>query len=130
MKVKKLFSIILLTLIISEQSLSREYYCKIIRTIPSLDLNQLPIKEGVIDIDFEKRIVNYWQKFDIQIYNLKFENDLASWLHTYTNPVSGKKRITYSYFNRSKKEFIQNTFPNKKNIKSEDLVLRMEFKCN
>jgi hypothetical protein len=130
MKVKKLFSIILLTLIISEQSLSREYYCKIIRTIPSLDLNQLPIKEGVIDIDFEKRTVNYWQMFDIQIYNLKFENDLASWLHTYTNPVSGKKRITYSYFNRSKKEFIQNTFPNKKNIKSEDLVLRMEFKCN
>jgi hypothetical protein len=130
MKVKKLFSIILLTLIISEQSLSREYYCKIIRTIPSLDLNQLPIKEGVIDIDFEKRTVNYWQMFDIQIYNLKFENDLASWLHTYINPVSGKKRITYSYFNRSKKEFIQNTFPNKKNIKSEDLVLRMEFKCN
>ena len=130
MKVKKLFSIILLTLIISEQSLSREYYCKIIRTIPSLDLNQLPIKEVVIDIDFEKRTVNYWQMFDIQIYNLKFENDLASWLHTYTNPVSGKKRITYSYFNRSKKEFIQNTFPNKKNIKSEDLVLRMEFKCN
>ena len=130
MKVKKLFSIILLTLIISEQSLSREYYCKIIRTIPSLDLNQLPIKEGVIDIDFEKRTVNYWQMFDIQIYNLKFENDLASWLHTYTNPVSGKKRITYSYFNRSKKEFIQNTFPNKKNIKSEDLVLSMEFKCN
>jgi len=130
MKVKKLFSIILLTLIISEQSLSREYYCKIIRTIPSLDLNQLPIKEGVIDIDFEKRTVNYWQMFDIQIYNLKFENDLASWLHTYTNPVSGKKRITYSYFNRSKKEFIQNTFTNKKNIKSEDLVLRMEFKCN
>ena len=130
MKVKKLFSIILLTLIISEQSLSREYYCKIIRTIPSLDLNQLPIKEGVIDIDFEKRTVNYWQMFDIQIYNLKFENDLASWLHTYTNSVSGKKRITYSYFNRSKKEFIQNTFPNKKNIKSEDLVLRMEFKCN
>ena len=130
MKVKKLFSIILLTLIISEQSLSREYYCKIIRTIPSLDLNQLPIKEGVIDIDFEKRTVNYWQMFDIQIYNLKFENDLASWLHTYTNPVSGKKRITYSFFNRSKKEFIQNTFPNKKNIKSEDLVLRMEFKCN
>jgi len=73
MKVKKLFSIILLTLIISEQSLSREYYCKIIRTIPSLDLNQLPIKEGVIDIDFEKRTVNYWQMFDIQIYNLKFE---------------------------------------------------------
>ena len=130
MKVKKLFSIILLTLIISEQSLSREYYCKIIRTIPSLDLNQLPIKEGVIDIDFEKRTVNYWQMFDIQIYNLKFENDLASWSHTYTNPVSGKKRITYSYFDRLKKEFIQNTYPNKKNIKSEDLVLRMEFKCN
>ena len=33
-------------------------------------------------------------------------------------------------FDRLKKEFIQNTYPNKKNIKSEDLVLRMEFKCN
>ena len=28
------------------------------------------------------------------------------------------------------KEFIQNTFPDKKNLKSEDLVLRIEFKCN
>ena len=130
MKVKKLFSIILLTLIISEQSLSREYYCKIIRTIPSLDLNQLPIKEGVIDIDFERRTINYWQMFDIQIYNLKFENNIATWFHTFINPVSGKKRIAYSYFDRSKKEFMQNTFPDKKNLKSEDLVLRMEFKCN
>ena len=130
MNVKKLFLILLLTFFISEQSFSRAYNCKISRTIPSLDLNQLPIKEGVIDIDFERRTINYWQMFDVQIYNLKFENNLATWFHTFINPVSGKKRITYSYFDRSKKEFIQNTFPDKKNLKSEDLVLRMEFKCN
>ena len=130
MNVKKLFLVLILTLIISEQSFSREYNCKITRTIPSLDLNQLPIKEGVIDIDFERRTINYWQMLDVQIYNLKFENNLATWFHTFINPVSGEKRITFSYFDRSKKEFIQNTFPNKKNLKSEDLVLRIEMKCN
>ena len=130
MNVKKLFLVLILTLIISEQSFSREYNCKTTRTIPSLDLNQLPIKEGVIDIDFERRTINYWQMLDVQIYNLKFENNLATWFHTFINPVSGKKRITFSYFDRSKKEFIQNTFPNKKNLKSEDLVLRIEMKCN
>ena len=114
MNVKKLFLILLLTFFISEQSFSREYNCKISRTIPSLDLNQLPIKEGIIDIDFERRTINYLQMFDVQIYNLKFENNLATWLHTFINPVSGKKRITYSYFDRSKKEFIQNTYPEKK----------------
>jgi len=73
--------------------------------------------------------IGRWQVLKFIIYNLKFENNLATWAHTFINPVSGKK-ITYSYFDRLKKEFIKNTYPNKKNIKSEDLVLRMEFKCN
>ena len=130
MNIKRLLIILFLTLVISKNSFSKEYNCKLSKTIPKLDFNKLPFKDGVIDIDFEKRSVQYWQMAGIQIYNLKFENNLATWVHTFINPVSGKKRITYSYFDRLKKEFIQNTYPNKKNIKSEDLVLRMEFKCN
>lgn len=130
MNIKKLLVILCLTIIISDNSFSKEYNCKLSKTIPNLDFNKLPLTEVIIDIDFEKRAVQYLQMAGIQIYNLKFENNLATWAHTFVNPYSEKKRITYSYFDRSKKEFIQNTYPEKKNIKSEDLVLRTEFKCD
>ena len=114
MNVKKLFLILLLTFFISEQSFSREYNCKISRTIPSLDLNQLPIKEGVIDIDFERRTINYWQMLDVQIYNLKFENNLATWLHTFINPVSGKKELLIVILIDQKKNLYKTPFLTKK----------------
>jgi hypothetical protein len=67
---------------------------------------------------------------DIKIYELKFNNNLSTWLHTFINPDGWQERITYSYFDKVKKEFTQNTFPNKNNLKKEDLVLRTEFKCD
>ena len=132
MKIKKIFTLsILLNIFFFIPSYSLEYNCKLIKTYPETDFNQIfKIKEFVIDVDFQKRSVKYTQMLDIKIYDLKFNNNLASWLHTFTNPFEGKERITYSYFDKEKKELIQNTFPNKSNIKKEDLVLRTESRCN
>ncbi len=132
MKIKKIFTLsILLNIFFFIPSYSLEYNCKLIKTYPETDFNQLlKIKEFIIDVDFQKRSVKYTQMLDIKIYELKFNNNLATWLHTFINPDGGQERITYSYFDKVKKEFTQNTFPNKNNLKKEDLVLRTEFKCD
>ena len=82
-----------------------------------------------LEDQFNALLAEYTKQYKLMTDEL-VHNNSQDVLQKYANN-NVKINNNYYYVNSSlKKEFIQNTFPNKKNIKSEDLVLRMESKCN
>ena len=67
---------------------------------------------------------------DLELYDIKFDEEKVRWAYDFINPVNNKNRTTYAWFYFDTKKFIQNIYPDRKKLGKSDLIKAITLQCS